>query len=129
MTIAAISPSDLVITDLLLQFVRLLLELVVLADDLFVSQVLHVLVNSQVHQHVQLSLAKYQQHEHEDCYQHYVYKKYAHIVTVTCIQNPVGTVQLLKPVNVENIKPCVKKDLSHYHSKKETLGFEIVFQC
>jgi hypothetical protein len=68
MTIAAVYPSDLVITDLLLQFVRLLLELVVLTDDLFVSQVLHVLVNSQVHQHVQLSLAKYQQHEHEDCY-------------------------------------------------------------
>lgn len=116
----AISP-DLVCIDLLLEFIWLFLELVILTDDLFVSQILHILVHSQVNEDIQLSLAKHEKHEHQDCYQYYVHEKDTNIVTVTCVQDPVGTVRLLKPVNVKNIKPSVKKDLAHYHSKKETL--------
>jgi len=78
---------------------------------------------------MQLGLAKNQKHEHEDSYQHYVYEKDAHIVTVTCVQNHEGTICLLKPVNVENVKASVEKDLTHYHSEKKTLRFEIIFEC
>ena len=44
----------------------MLLQLVVLADDLLVSEILYILVHTQLHQDVELSLSEDEQDKHED---------------------------------------------------------------
>ena len=112
--------------NLLLQLARLLLELVILADDLLVRQVLHVLVHTQIHKHVQLGLAQHKQNEHEYSNQNHVHEKDAHVVRVARIQDPVGTVWLLKPIDVENVKACVEQDLTHDKPEKKTFRSKVV---
>ncbi len=112
--------------DLLLQLARLLLELVILTDDLLVRQVLHVLVNAQIHKHVQLGLAQDKQHEHEHSDQNHVHEKDAHVVRVARIQDPVGTVWLLKPIDVEDVKACVEQNLTHDKPEKKTFWSKVV---
>jgi hypothetical protein len=92
----------------------LLLQFVVLADDLLVSEVLHILVDPQLHQDFELTLSKDEQHKHKDGDQNDVYEEDGDIFGETRIHNVVVSVILLQPVDIEDVEASVQQDLEHH---------------
>ena len=75
---------------------------------------------------MQLGLAQHKQNEHEHSNQNHVHEKDAHVVRVSGIQDPVGTIWLLKPIDVEDVKASVEQDLTHDKPEKKTLRPKVV---
>jgi hypothetical protein len=104
----------------------LLLQLVVLADDLLVSEILYILVHTQLHQDVELSLSEDEQDKHEDSDQYDVNEEDGDVVGETRIHNVIVTVLLHQPVDIENVERRVQQDLQHHQGEEERLGTEVV---
>lgn len=116
----------LLLFESVLQLVRLLLQFVILADDLLVGEVLHVLVDAEFDQDVQLALAEDQEHEHENRYQHYVHEEDGDVVGETRIHHVVVPVILLESDNVEDIERGVEQDLDKHQDEQDCLWSEVL---
>ena len=114
------------LSEAILQLIWLLLQLVVFTDDLLVSEVLHILVDAQLHQDVELSLSEYEKDKNKDCDQYDVYEENRDVVGETSIHNVVVTVFLLQPVDIEDVETSVQQDLEHDQGEEERLGPEVV---
>lgn len=103
----------------------LFLELVVLTEYLFVCEVLHVLVDAELHEHVQLRLSEDEQREHEHADQDQVHEEDRDVVAVASVHSDEHAVGLLKPDHVEKVEGAIDDNLGYQQVEQDRFAVEV----